>query len=125
MRFPALSGRLLVWLLVLALSAGLGVPAFAGTMDNGQHTPAVTAAHGACLHGISDAGQQSEPDSDASGTPAAADCALAHLGNAVLDRLTSYSVRITCFAYPPAFTYGSTGQEPGLEGDPPRPARTA
>ena len=124
MRFPVLSRRWLVWLLILAFSAGLGAPAFASA-DNGHHTAAVAAAHGACLHAVADAGPQVSSDDDASGTLAAADCALTHLGQAVLDRPVLYAVGMIHCAYPPALACGSAGQMPGLEGDPPRPARTA
>lgn len=123
MRFPVLSRRWLVWLLVLALSAGLGVPALAGRGDNGPHTAAATAAHGACLHVATDVGSQAEADDGGSDAQAAADCALAHLGQAVLDRLASYSVRMIQHVYPPASAGSSAGQVPGLEGDPPRLAR--
>ena len=125
MRLPVLSRRWLVWLLILALSAGLGVPAFAGRGDDGSHTAAMAAAHGACLHVATDVGPQAEADDDGSDAQAAADCALAHLGHAVLDRLASYSVRMVHHTYPPASAGGSAGRVPGLEGDPPRPARTA
>ena len=124
MRLPIPSRGWLVWLLVLALSAGLSVPSFAGSRDNGQHTAAMAAAHGACLH-AADAGQQAGADDDGLDAQAAADCALAHLGHAVLDRLASYFVRMAHYAYPPALARGSAGQAPGLEGDPPRLARTA
>ena len=123
MRFPALSRRWLVWLLILAFSAGLGAPAFSASADNGHHTAAVAAAHGACLHAAADAGSQASADDDASGTPAAADCALTHLGQAVLDRPVLYAVGMIHCAYPPALASGSAGRAPGLEGDPPRLAR--
>ena len=126
MRFPVLSRRWLAWLLILAFSAGLSAPAFAGSVDNGHHTVAAAAAHGACLHAAAvDAEPQVSADYDASGALAAADCALAHLGQAVLDRPVLYAVGMTHCAYPPALADGSTGRAPGLEGDPPRPARTA
>ena len=98
---------------------------FAASADNGHHTAAVAAAHGACLHAAADAGSQASVDDDASDTLAAADCALTHLGQAVLDRPVLYAVGMTHCAYPPALAGGSAGQMPGLEGDPPRPARTA
>ena len=123
MCFPVPSRRWFVWLLILVLSAGLGVPAFAGRGDNGPHTAAVAAAHGTCLHVATDVGPHSEADDDGSDAQAAADCALAHLGQAVLDRLASYSVRMIHHAYPPANAGGSAGQVPSLEGDPPRLAR--
>lgn len=125
MRFPVWSRRWLAWLLILAFSAGLGAPAFAGSVDNGHHTAAAAAAHGACLHAAGDAGPQASADDDASDTLAAADCALTHLSQAVLDRPVLYALGMTHVAYPPALSDGSAGRAPGLEGDPPRPTRTA
>ena len=123
MRLPALCRRWLVCLLVLAFSAGLGTSAFAGISDNGRHTATATAAHGTCLHAALDAGQQTNPD-DASDISATADCALAHLGQALLDRPATYLIKAVSLVYPPAPACGLAGQVPGLEGDPPKPART-
>ena len=118
--------RLFVWLLILVFSTGLGSPALAASAEHGHHTAAATASHNDCHPALAaDAEQGADLDADAPEALAEVDCALTHLGQAVLDRPVSYFMTAIPCAYPPTLADRSLGQVPGFEGDPPRAVRSA
>lgn len=124
MTLVALSRRWSILLLILAFSAGLVGPAFAASVSNGHHTAAAVASQSDCHPLAIDLGQVAELDAEAAAALAEVDCALTHLGHAVLDRPAFYPMTAIPWAYPPTVADRSLGQVPGLEGDPPRPARS-
>ena len=126
MRLAAPFRRWFVWLLILVFSTGLGSPAFAASADHGHHTAAATASHNDCHPApAAEAWQVADLDADTPEALAEVDCALTHLGQAVLDCPASYFMTAIPCAYPPTLADRSLGQVPGLEGDPPRAVRSA
>ena len=123
MRLATLVRRWSILLLVLAFSAGLAGPAFASSLSNGHHTAMVLEAHDDCHAPAVDAGQD-DLDTQSLAALAEVDCALTHLGHAVLDCPVPYAISAAPYAYPAYGMGKSLGQVPGLEGDPPRPARS-
>ena len=125
---PVPPRRWLAWLLVLVLCTGLGMPAVAGVWGGDHHAAGAPASHAACLHAaMPDAAVDAASDEGSDPSPdrlMAADCALAHLGQAVLDPPSALFRRVAPFAYPPVRLHEAAGRVPGPDRDPPREART-